>query len=80
CSISDERKEILLEIERDDGRIELRERPYKGDNGQPVALYTMNLINTDWVTSIVLPTRELASWRLEYRLVNGLLCVSKVEP
>ncbi|WLP04287.1 RHS repeat-associated core domain-containing protein [Pseudomonas putida] len=40
----------------------------------------MNLINTDWVTSIVLPTHELASWRLEYALVNGLLCVSKVEP
>ncbi|MFG0336871.1 hypothetical protein ACF8FF_02910 [Pseudomonas sp. zjy_13] len=80
CSISDEREEILLEIERDDGRIELRERPYQGDNGQPVALYAMNLINTDWVTSIVLPTRELASWRLDYALVNGLLCVSKVEP
>ncbi|HGY3555896.1 TPA: RHS repeat-associated core domain-containing protein [Pseudomonas putida] len=80
CSISDERKEILLEIERDDGRIELRERPYQGDNGQPVALYAMNLINTDWVASIVLPTRELASWRLDYALVNGLLCVSKIEP
>lgn len=79
-SISDEREEILLEIERDDSRIELRERPYQGDNGQPVALYAMNLINTDWVTSIVLPTHELASWRLEYALVNGLLCVSKVEP
>lgn len=70
----------LLEIERKDGWIEMRERPDQGDNGEPVALYTMNLSNTDWVTSIVLPTDELASWRLDYTEMLGLLCVSKVEP
>lgn len=78
-SITDDSGQILLEIERKDGRIELRERPYQGDDGQPVARHVMKLINTDWVDSIVLPTAEQASWRLEYRLVLDHLCLTKVE-
>lgn len=78
-SITDGSGQILLEVERKDGRIELRERPYQGDDGQPFARYVMNLINTDWVESVVLPTAEHASWRLEYRQVLDHLCLSKVE-
>jgi len=76
-SISDERG-ILLEVQRTDDRIELRERPYEGGNGKPVAVYVMNLGDTDRVRTIVLPTEEQAHWYLDYREVLGLLCVSEV--
>jgi len=78
-SITDGRGQIVLEIERADGRIELRERPYLGDGGTPVARYTMHLINTNWVSSIELPSAEKASWRMEYREVLEHLCLEKVE-
>ncbi|GLO57264.1 sugar-binding protein [Pseudomonas putida] len=78
-TITDGRGQILLEVERANGSIELRERPYEGGDGQPVARYVMNLVNGDWVKSIVLPTPEQASWRLEYRQVLGHLCLEKIE-
>lgn len=78
-SITDGHGQMLMEVERANGRIELRERPYQGDDGQPVARYVMNLINTSWVQSIVLPTPEQASWRFEYTEMLPHLCISKVE-
>ncbi|MFV7437999.1 hypothetical protein ACLPJF_08330 [Pseudomonas vlassakiae] len=78
-AIRDGRGELLLEVEREDGFIEIRERPYLGGDGKPVALYVMTLQDVDnRVASFSLPTAEQASWRFDYKVVLEHLCITEV--
>jgi len=81
-SISDAQGE-LLQINRDTNRnfIEILVRPYDGPGGTPLARYEMKLNNSGWVTEIVLPTAEKASWRFGYGdgPIRGILCLREVK-
>ncbi|WP_458377370.1 RHS repeat domain-containing protein [Pseudomonas fluorescens] len=81
-SISDAQGE-LLQINRDSNRyfIEILVRPYGGPGGTPLARYEMKLNNSGWVTEIVLPTAEKASWRFGYGNgpIRGILCLHEVK-
>ncbi|MDU9405520.1 RHS repeat-associated core domain-containing protein [Pseudomonas sp. zfem004] len=79
AAVRDGSDQILLEIERESGQVEFRERPYQGPEGEPVATYKMILQEADRrVTSIVLPSAEQASWRFVYRDVLGHVCLEQV--
>lgn len=70
----------LLSIVRnaDGSRVEIHFRPNDGDNGGPVATYTLH-VNQQQLREIVTPTAEKASWRIEYELIRGTLCVKTVD-
>ena len=81
-SISDAQGELLRINRPNDGPlIEILARPYDGPGGGPLARYEMNLNASDWVTSIVLPTTEKASWRFGYGNgpIRGILCLHEVQ-
>lgn len=79
AAVRDGSGQTLLEIERQSGQVEFRERPYQGPGGKPVASYKMVLQEADRrVTSIILPSAEQASWRFVYREVLGHVCLERV--
>jgi hypothetical protein len=78
-SISDAQGELLRINRPNDTRVEILARPYDGPGGGPLARYEMNLNASGWVTSIVLPTEDKASWRLSYGLIRDILCLQEIK-
>jgi YD repeat-containing protein len=73
----------LLRINRraDNTLVEILVRPYDGPGGTPLARYEMKLNSNRWVTEIVLPTAEKASWRFGYGNgpIRGILCLHEIK-
>lgn len=80
-SISDVQGELLRVNRRTDAQVEILVRPYDGPAGGPLARYEMNLNASGWVTSLVLPTADKASWRFGYGNgpIRGILCLHEVK-
>lgn len=80
-SVSDAQGELLRINRPNDTRVELLVRPYDGPNGGPLARYEMKLNASGWVTEIVLPTADKASWRFGYGNgpIRGILCLHEVK-
>lgn len=72
--------EILLEIVRSANQVDIRCYPYGGDDGDPLARYSLTLSQADRrVSEVILPTANQARWGLEYSTHGELLCVSNVQ-
>ena len=78
-SISDAQGELLRINRPNDYQVEILARPSGGTGGSPLARYEMNLNASGWVTSIVLPSEDKASWRLSYQLIRGILCLTEIK-
>ncbi|MDN4548058.1 sugar-binding protein, partial [Pseudomonas sp. C32] len=80
-SISDAQGELLRINRANDTQVEILARPDSGPDGAPLARYEMNLNASGWVTSIVLPTDEKASWRFGYGNgpIRDILCLHEVK-
>ncbi|POZ99432.1 hypothetical protein C4E44_35035, partial [Pseudomonas sp. MWU12-2312b] len=66
-SIGDAQGDLLwINRRADNTLVEILVRPYDGPGGTPLARYEMKLNSSGWVTEIVLPTQEKASWRFAY--------------
>ncbi|KJZ33743.1 hypothetical protein VC35_27920, partial [Pseudomonas fluorescens] len=80
-SISDAQGELLRINRPNDTRVEVLARPNDGPGGGPLARYEMNLNASGWVTSVVLPTADKASWRFAYGNgpIRGILCLHEVK-
>ena len=80
-TVSDAEGELLRINRPNDSRVELLIRPYGGPGGVPLARYEMQLNGSGWVTAVVLPTADKASWRFDYGNdgpIRGILCLHKV--
>ncbi|MBV7477720.1 RHS repeat domain-containing protein [Pseudomonas sp. PDM31] len=80
ASIRDAQGELLRINRPNDTQVEILIRPYDGPGGGPLARYEMNLNGSGWVTSIVLPTADKASWRFGYGNgpIRDILCLHEV--
>ena len=79
-SVSDAQGE-LLRINREDYSVEILIKPDNDGSGKPLARYQMTLDGNGWVTAIVLPTADAASWRFKYGTgpIRGILCLHEVK-
>ena len=69
---------ILLAISNSGNAVHIDQRPGAGADGQAWARYSLQLSGDGRVERIVLPSSPVASWRLSYELVRGLLCLKTV--
>ncbi|CAI8790525.1 Sugar-binding protein [Pseudomonas sp. IT-P12] len=81
--VTDGQGVTLLEINRPPNSqvIEILLRP-DGSPGGALARFELKLRNSgagEEVCEVILPTEELASWRLTYKIQNGLLCLIDVK-
>ena len=79
-SVSDAQGE-LLRINREDYSVEILIKPDNDGSGKPLARYQMTLDGNGWVTAIVLPSDDAASWRFDYGTgpIRGILCLHEVK-
>ena len=78
--IKDGAGNVLLTIKRESVFVEVLLQPFGGPDGAPLARFVMTLTAAErYVSKISLPTDNLASWRFEYELVLGHLCIKKVD-
>ena len=81
-SISDAQGELLrINRSSNDQQVDVLARPNDGPGGGPLARYEMKLNASGWVTEIVLPTADKASWRFAYGNgpIRGILCLHEVK-
>lgn len=83
--VKDNTDQTLLSVKRETTQVELLLQPFGGPDGGPLARYVMALESSNSrVSAIRLPQTgkpddPLASWRFEYRLIDGLPYMSAVE-
>lgn len=79
-SVSDGTGAMLLSITRTAANVvHIDQRPQAGAGGASWARYSLELDPVDYrANRIVLPTEPQASWRLDYELIRGILCVKTV--
>ncbi|MCD4530473.1 MULTISPECIES: RHS repeat domain-containing protein [Pseudomonas] len=78
--VKDDSGRTLLTLDRQSTAIELLVQPFAGPEGGPLARFTMMLEGSDkYVTRIILPTPNEASWRFGYNQIRDHLCMTWVE-
>ena len=77
-SINDEQGELLNINYASENLIEIDIAPHAGEQGDPMARYTLALLGRE-LRTIELPSHDLASWRLTYTTLRDFLCVEEVK-
>jgi RHS repeat-associated protein len=78
--IKDGSGQTLLTVKRESVLVEVLLHPFTGPDGGALARFVMVLEGSSkQVVRISLPTENLASWRFDYELIRGHLCMKKVE-
>ena len=78
--IKDDADQTLLTVKRDSVSVEVLLQPFSGPDGGPLARFVMTLASSSkYVTGITLPTGNSASWRFDYELIRGHVCLKKVD-
>ncbi|NBA97403.1 RHS repeat domain-containing protein [Pseudomonas sp. R5(2019)] len=76
--VIDDTDQVLLKIDRSSDQVVLRLHP--NAPGGPLAQIDMTLSTADkWVSAIILPTAERASWRFAYKPIREFAVITQVE-
>lgn len=71
---------VLLRVDRNEisDEVHLQLFPGQGPEGQPLALFVLQLDSAGRVSRIVLPTEDKACWQLTYKVIREIGCLTDV--